>query len=1028
MEELIFDINENTLPIIKQMAEHMPGGFFIYHADGEESFILINEAMLRLTACENEEQFRTLTKNSFKGFVHPGDIERVEGEIAHQIMHDEFEYDYVEYRICCHDGSEKWIRDYGHLVHTDIFGDVFYVFVDDATERHEKEIELQNALEEQEAQLQEITMLNQQLKAATANDSKLPGSAMLRQVYKTAGKKKKILVVEDSEINREILIEMLQDEFNILTAENGEVAINILKQQRDQISLILLYVYMPVCNGFEFLEITQKDPYLSSVPVIVATGSNKSEDEEKCLRLGATDFITKPYNLETMLGRIHNVIRLRESLSELTVIEFDRLTGLYTMSAFLHHAADLLSENDQAYDIVILSILDFASVNRIYGEKKGDEVLQYVASYLSDIPWTMMARQGNNFIALCESGRDDLISHMHSHKKDIEENGPIPNIRVREGVYRDIDKNQPVSILCDRVKLSISADNHSEEGICYYEPSMEHRVLEEKKLITAFDSSIENHDFVIWIQPKVNSLTGSIVAGEALVRWIDGEGNFISPGAFIPLFEREGQIKQLDEYIFRTVCAYQKKRKDADERMIPISINLSRNSLFRAGIVEIYKQIACEEGIELSMVPIEITESAATSEKQISAICDEFAQAGFVLQMDDFGTGYSSLSALATLPFSTIKLDKSLIDQIGVNKGNIVIKNIIETAHELGMSVVAEGVEELPQVEYLALVECDQIQGYFYSSPKKTALFEEMMRQDKPFADKGIISNANGSGIIRLSSADLNRYLKICKKVFSAVRLLEADCCGYCMANDDGTTQPLKEPCFEIWNRSERCLNCTSQRAMMTKKTEHKFEVFENEVYSVYSVYLEVDGEPHIVEMLSTVGTGLLHGYQENTSLLSLVQNDSVEMYMDVQLGTLNRRFFEERIDKLGDITALSMIDIDNFKHINDSYGHIVGDVVLKEIAATIKSMIRDNDFLIRMGGDELMLCFTGMKASRVKPKLEEIRKAVENIKIPDHEDIVPTISIGAAVCQGYSLQAHERADAALYEGKEKRNTVVVEQ
>lgn len=159
-----FEINETTLPVIKQMAEHMPGGFFVYHADGNEEFILVNQAMLRLTHCENIEQFKELTKNSFRGFVHPDDLDKTEKEIEEQIKNDELKYDYVEYRIICRDGSVKWIYDYGHLAHTKPYGDVFYVFVDDATEKHENELKLQIALEEQEAQLQEIKELNEELR------------------------------------------------------------------------------------------------------------------------------------------------------------------------------------------------------------------------------------------------------------------------------------------------------------------------------------------------------------------------------------------------------------------------------------------------------------------------------------------------------------------------------------------------------------------------------------------------------------------------------------------------------------------------------------------------------------------------------------------------------------------------------------------------------------------------------------------------------------------------------------------------
>lgn len=1019
-----FDINETTLPIIAQMAEHMPGGFFIYHATGNEEFILVNKAILRLTACESMEQFQELTGNSFKGFVHPEDIERTEESIAQQISENEHDNDYVEYRITCCDGGEKWIRDYGHLVHTECYGDIFYVFVDDATERHQKEQALQKALEEKTTHLQEITALNQKLQTIS-KESRMPESALLRSSFQPVGQKRSILVVEDSDINREILIELLQEEFNILTAENGTEGIAMLKEHREQLSLVLLDVYMPVCDGFEFLEQTQSDPYLSSVPVIVATGSDKREDEEKCLRLGATDFITKPYNLETMVGRIHNVIRLRESISELSVVEYDKLTELYTMSAFLHHAAQMLAESDAVFDLGALSILDFSNINRLYGEKKGNELLAFLGKRLKEsMPDMLLARQGSVFYGL---RRTSPAANEGEYFKKLLEGCPVANLRLRQGLYLNVDKSQPVSILCDRAKLAAtSLDNNQTQNFAFYVPAMEQKLLEEQKMLLVFDSAIQKHEFVTWIQPKVDIDTGKIVAGEALVRWIDSEGKFISPGAFIPLFEREGQIQQLDEYIFRTVCAYQHQQKQLGNRVVPISINLSRNSLFHKGIVEIYSRIAREEQTDLRLVPIEITESAATSERQIKGICDEFVQAGFILQMDDFGAGYSSLSALATLPFKVIKLDKSLIDQIGTGKGDVIIKHAIDIAHELGMKVVAEGVEEQSQVEFLSLVECDQIQGYFFSPPRKTPLFEELLAKENPFGENGQLAKIHNDGIIRISGADLRRYLKVCKILFSAVRLLDTDCHGYCMANSDGSMEALRKPCHEIWNRNERCQNCISLRTMKTKKTEHKFEVFEKEVYSVYSCYVEVDGKPHIIELLSTVGTGMLHGYEENPTLLELVQNDHIELFQDVQLGCYNRRFFEERQYCLERISALAMIDIDNFKTINDEYGHLIGDAVLKAISETIKAVIRETDYLIRMGGDELMIGFVGMKKNRLQRKLEEIRRAVEGICLPENPDVHPTISVGGAFCRGYSEQVRQTADEALYEAKRRKNTVVI--
>lgn len=999
----MFEITEKTFPSIQRIADQMPGGFLIYRAHGNGEFILVNQAMIRITSCENLKEFKEWTKNSFRELI-----------CSNEILLNKNER--VEYLIRCKDGSEKWIFNYSHHVYSKTFGDVYYVFVEENMKKDNCEIAFNDH-----------PNFKQKIKNGF-KEVNLPVSTVLRNKSLSSENKKSILVVEDNAINREIITEFLQDEFNVLTAEDGNVGIQMLQKHRENLSLVLLDVYMPVCNGFEFLKQTQSDPYLSSVPVVVTTGSNRYEDEEKCLRLGATDFITKPYNPEIMMGRIRNIIRLHESISELSIVEYDKLTGLLTMSAFLHHAQQAISGNDKVYDLGILSVIDFSSINRIYGEIKGDQVLAYIANKLKMIlPDSLLARQGNNFFALRSSPAKKDEKEKLNDIKEIVLHAPIPNLRLKQGMYLNIDKSQPVSVLCDRVKMAISIGDISQELVCfsYYDSSMEQKIIEEQKIIQAFDSAILNNEFVTWIQPKVDIGKKKIVAGEALVRWIDEKENFISPGSFIPLFEREGLIQKLDEYIFRSICAYQHKQQIEEKSIVPISINLSRNSLFNKKIVELYKKIAEEEQTDLSLVPIEITESAATSDEDIKEICESFVKAGFTLQMDDFGSGFSSLSALATLPFKVLKLDKSVIDQIGFEKGDVIIKHAIQIAHELGMKVVAEGVEEQYQEEFLSLLKCDQIQGYYYSPPVKTEIFEELLTKENPFEQMRSI-NYHEDGILRISSADLSHYLKIFKIMFSVVRILDSDCYGYCMAKNDGSTEDLRAPCYKIWNRSQRCHNCISLRAMETHKTEHKFEVFENEVFSVYSCYLEVDGKPHVIELLSEVGTAMMHGYEKNPTLLELVQNDHIELFQDIQLGCYNRRFFEERRYSLDRISALAMIDIDDFKSINDKYGHPMGDSVLKTITETILNNIRDSDFLIRMGGDELMIGFVGMKKNRLKIKLEEIRKSIDNICILENENIHTTVSIGGTYCQGYSESARQIADHALYEGKQTKNKVVI--
>ena len=233
----------------------------------------------------------------------------------------------------------------------------------------------------------------------------------------------------------------------------------------------------------------------------------------------------------------------------------------------------------------------------------------------------------------------------------------------------------------------------------------------------AFAGALAGGEFEAWYQPKFDPAADRIVGAEALVRWRKPDGSMVSPGAFIPLFEKDGLVIRLDEYIFRQVCDLQARRLAAGQEILPISVNMSRMALHRADVVAAYRAIVDEYRIPISCVPIEITESSALSSLQIQDLVKRLKDAGFALHMDDFGSGYSSLTSLSMLPFDVIKLDKSLTDTLNTVKGQTIVSHMIDIIHALGMRVVAEGVEDAEQNAYLRSRGCDAIQGYFYSKP-----------------------------------------------------------------------------------------------------------------------------------------------------------------------------------------------------------------------------------------------------------------------------------------------------------------------
>ena len=533
--------------------------------------------------------------------------------------------------------------------------------------------------------------------------------------------KRKILVVEDNELNREILSSFLEEKFDVILAENGEEGLKILGEHYRELSVVLLDICMPVCDGFEFLRRRNKDKLLSTIPVIVMTGSNSKDAEIQCLDLGAVDFIPKPYNFKIVVGRINSVIKLRESVLTLTAVEHDELTGIYTRQAFFYHAKTLLkAKAEERFHLIVADIRDFKLINSSYGDKIGDEVLCYLAkTYTKMFRDGLVSRYGSDqFVCMIYGDWDLSLETMKKLTEEIAENAPIPNLMIKYGVYEDVDTSLPISVICDRGFMAIRSirDNY-EHSIAYYTEEMNQKQMQDRALENRFESAISNKEFVAYFQPKYDVKIEKIVGAESLVRWINSDGSMVMPGDFIPLYERDGLIVRLDEYIFRHVCEFQRELMEKGQELLPISVNLSRASIHHIGVVDRYVEIVKETGIPLSCVPIELTETATLNNVKIRDFTERLVNAGFALHMDDFGSGYSSLITLSELPFNTLKIDKSLIDCIGQQKGRMVVQQVIILAHGLGMNVIAEGVETAEQVELLREMECDDIQGFYYSRP-----------------------------------------------------------------------------------------------------------------------------------------------------------------------------------------------------------------------------------------------------------------------------------------------------------------------
>lgn len=425
-------------------------------------------------------------------------------------------------------------------------------------------------------------------------------------------------------------------------------------------------------------------------------------------------------------------VRRRQELFRLAYK--DSITGGDNFSNFKEKAKKY--ENTEGY-VIALDISEFKLVNNVCGNARGDEVLKVIWDVImancNDNEQAARVNADRFVIFWIESSKktvtyriEKLINEIEgiSEQLSVPKLYPVIGIRAVEKLD-DADKRYGEAL---RAKALIK--NRRDRHYAFYDEIDYDTIVENKNLENGFEKALADKKFEVWYQPKFNSHTGKIVGSEALIRWRADDGSLISPGRFIPLFEKNGNIIRLDEYVFREVCRQQKEWQKEGIQILPVSVNISRFSLYYSNVVEKYERIINYYDVDHKYVQIEITESAIIENTVIAELIQKFHDAGFDILLDDFGSGYSSLASLNQMPFDTIKLDKSLVDYVGNENGEKLLKFIVQLVQSLGMKITAEGVEYKEQLDFLENLNCDDIQGFYFSKPLMLADFSAKLTEN----------------------------------------------------------------------------------------------------------------------------------------------------------------------------------------------------------------------------------------------------------------------------------------------------------
>ena len=413
---------------------------------------------------------------------------------------------------------------------------------------------------------------------------------------------------------------------------------------------------------------------------------------------------------------------------------YDELTGVYNKQAFYAKTKEMLLDNpDKNFDLLRINIERFKVLNDLFGESTGDKLLRYIGKFLKEInlPLCVSGRlYADNFVVCYEAGKGDS-RRMINTLQMVADSFAINNRTILSfGLYRIDDKTLPVSVMCDRANMALwKAKGNFKNPYCEYDEKMRQQVLKEQKIINAMEMAIQNKEFTLYLQPKYNIEKGTIIGAEALVRWISQEDGFISPGDFIPVFENNGFVYEVDKFIWEESCRYLRKWLDEGREVNPISVNVSRIDLYDPKLVKHLVDLREKYQLPSQYLELEITESAYTEDpEQIISITRQLREAGFVILMDDFGTGYSSLNMLKDIQIDVLKLDMGFLKSSDYSaKGGNILTAILKMAESLKMQTIAEGVETKEQVEFLKSIGCKYVQGFYYSKPLPVDEFEKLI-------------------------------------------------------------------------------------------------------------------------------------------------------------------------------------------------------------------------------------------------------------------------------------------------------------
>lgn len=570
----------------------------------------------------------------------------------------------------------------------------------------------------------------------------------------------KIMLVDDEPINTDVLQTYLEGEgySNFITTSESVQAIEIMRREKPDV--VLLDLMMPDVSGFDILNMMRNDKTLTYIPVVILTSSDDGETKLKALQLGAMDFLAKPVDASELALRLRNTLGAKAYQHHL--VNFDQLTGLPKRETFMEtidSATIVMSSNNEKGAALHIYIDNLKNINSTMGHENGNKIIQTFARRLEasvrsagsvqnafdlDTQVNIARTGGDKFTVFLSPLQNPQQAAALARKIADDTSQPIKldnrsmftSAKIGIAIYPDDGDSVQTLFHNAETAMSYVRDHGGKENFTFYSSSMNEESARVLAIETGLQTAIEKNELRVTYQPKVDVQTGKIVGAEALVRWISGDLGFVGPDQFISIAERTGQIIPIGEWILKQACSQAAIWKDKFGFDFRIAVNMSIRQIHDSDMCATTKEALTESGLPANCLTLELTENMVMENAESNIeLLRTLKSLGIKLSIDDFGTGYSSLSYLQRFPLDELKIDRSFIEEIkSENHRAPIVRAMVSLAHDLEMSVVAEGVETEMQLQHMRALECEVYQGYLRSKPIVADAFEALLELDYPNA------------------------------------------------------------------------------------------------------------------------------------------------------------------------------------------------------------------------------------------------------------------------------------------------------